>query len=102
MFPNSHPYFKAVFQPAALIQIFEDVICDDYYRRHSHLLPPAAVQKELALVRGLQQMAPLFARMLCTVPYGLLAERIRRKRVLILSRAGVFTTGPLMSLLGGP
>lgn len=39
--------------------------------------------------------------MLCTVPYGLLAERIRRKRVLILSRAGVFTTGPLMSLLGG-
>ena len=84
-------------QPAALIQIFEDVICDDYYRTHSHLLPPAdqckahAVQKELALVRGFQQMAPLFAGLLCTVPYGLLAERIGRKRVLILSGAGVFT-----------
>lgn len=95
-------------QPAALIQIFEDVICDDYYRTHplypasNTTTPPTlplrladqckaqAVQKELALVRGFQQLVPLFAGLLCTVPYGLLAERIGRKRVLILSGAGVF------------
>lgn len=92
-------------QPAALIQIFEAVICDDYYKTHS--LPQNSnttsptlqlasnckvqpVQSELALVRGFQQLVPLFPALLCTVPYGLLAERVGRKRVLILSGAGVF------------
>ncbi|KAJ6184937.1 hypothetical protein N7519_006238 [Penicillium mononematosum] len=92
-------------QPAALIQIFENVICDDYYSMHA--LPSAlditasptsqladrckaqAVQKEVALVRGFHQLVPVFAAVLCTVPYGLLAERVGRKRVLFLSGAGV-------------
>jgi MFS family permease len=93
-------------QPAALTQIFEGVICDNYYARHSYspasnpsplsmrqLADPCkvhAVQKELAQVRGFQQLVPLFPALVCTVPYGLLAERIGRKRVLILSGAGVF------------
>ncbi|KAI9930843.1 hypothetical protein MW887_010493 [Aspergillus wentii] len=93
-------------QPAALIQIFEDVICDDYYNMHP--VPPALnttasstyladkckaqpVQKELALVRGFQQLVPVFAALLCTVPYGLLAEHIGRKRVLILNVVGILT-----------
>ncbi|KAE8453247.1 hypothetical protein EG329_011314 [Mollisiaceae sp. DMI_Dod_QoI] len=94
-------------QPAALTQIFEGVICDDYYEMSSWPLtsdgnttsltaPPAdrckiqPVQKELALVRGFQQLVPLIPALLCTVPYGILAERIGRKGVLILSGAGVF------------
>ncbi|EED23740.1 conserved hypothetical protein [Talaromyces stipitatus ATCC 10500] len=88
-------------QPAALIQIFEGVICDDYYKAHplssaSNATSPTLqlckvqpVQKERALLRGFQQFVPLFPALLCTVPYGLLAERIGRKRVLVLSGAGI-------------
>ncbi|KAL4797203.1 MFS general substrate transporter [Aspergillus venezuelensis] len=86
-------------QPAALTQVMESAICDDYYTTHSP--PPRisttttdpckaqAVQQELALIRGYQQLVPVFAALICTVPYGLLAERIGRKRVLVLSGAGV-------------
>ncbi|KAI9647879.1 hypothetical protein NHQ30_004267 [Ciborinia camelliae] len=92
-------------QPAALIQIFEGAICDDYYKTQplppaSHIMSPTPlptdhckiqpVQTELALVRGFQQLVPLIPALLCTVPYGMLAERIGRKRVLILSGAGIF------------
>lgn len=48
------------------------------------------VQRELALVRGFQQLGPLVQGLLCTVPHGLLAARIERRRVLILSGAGIF------------
>ncbi|RAL12729.1 MFS transporter [Aspergillus homomorphus CBS 101889] len=85
-------------QPAALTQVMEDAICDDYYARHISVATTGetsdrckvhAVQMELAQVRGYQQLVPLFAALVCTVPYGLLAERIGRKRVLVLSGAGV-------------
>lgn len=94
-------------QPAALTQIFEGMICDDYYKMQP--LPPTSnnimvspkamlvnhckiqpVQRELALLRGFQQLTPLIPALLCTVPYGMLAERIGHRRVLILSGAGVF------------
>lgn len=88
-------------QPAALIQVLEGVICDEYYKTHPLLNSTAnttflnhckvqPVQKELALIRGYQQLVPLFPALGCTVLYGLLAERIGRKRVLILSGAGIF------------
>ena len=89
-------------QPAALIQIYEDVICTTYYNKtqtpsfqtaSTNTADPCktqAVQKELALVRGSQLLAPVFAAVLCTIPYGLLSERIGRKRILILSGTGVF------------
>jgi MFS family permease len=86
-------------QPAALTQVMENAICDDYYTTHfspvgvtASMTDPCkahAVQKELAQVRGYQQLVPVFAALVCTVPYGLLAERIGRKRVLVLSGAGV-------------
>ncbi|KAI1821498.1 MFS general substrate transporter [Xylaria intraflava] len=86
--------------PAALIQVLENAICSDYYSNPSGdvALRPLldsdprckvhAVQKELALVRGFQQLAPVFAGVLCTVPYSLLADRIGRRRVLMLSGIG--------------
>ncbi|KAK5625698.1 hypothetical protein RRF57_001414 [Xylaria bambusicola] len=81
--------------------VLENIICTDYYgtslradnfrellslddRCKAH---PA--QKKLALVRGFQQLTPVFAGVLCTVPYSLLADRIGRKRVLMLSGAGM-------------
>ncbi|KAL4935320.1 hypothetical protein BDV06DRAFT_234435 [Aspergillus oleicola] len=86
-------------QPAALTQVMENAICDDYYTTHfspvgvtASATDPCkahAVQKELAQVRGYQQLVPVFAALVCMVPYGLLAERIGRKRVLVLSGAGV-------------
>ena len=79
-------------QPAALTQILETIICDDYYRVHplptgppAHHFKVQPVQKELALLRGFQQLVPLFPGLLCTVSYGLLADRIGRKRVLVLT-----------------
>ncbi|KAI1110455.1 major facilitator superfamily domain-containing protein [Nemania sp. NC0429] len=84
-------------QPAALTKVFEDVICDSYYDHspQSQLSSEGEnpceaqpVQRELALVRGFLQLVPIFSGLLCTVPYGLLAERVGRKRVLVLSGAG--------------
>ncbi|KAI0110740.1 major facilitator superfamily domain-containing protein [Nemania sp. FL0031] len=86
-------------QPAALTKVFEDVICDSITPSptpSSSSSPPSptdrcrapAVQKELALVRGFLQLVPIFSGVLCTVPYGLLAERVGRKPVLILNGAG--------------
>ncbi|KAH7259613.1 uncharacterized protein BKA55DRAFT_673869 [Fusarium redolens] len=57
-------------QPAALIQIYESAICDDYYKAHSLDVPEhdrcqiQPVQKELALVRGFQQLVPLIPGLL--------------------------------------
>ncbi|THC96906.1 hypothetical protein EYZ11_003623 [Aspergillus tanneri] len=73
-------------QPAALTQIFEDVICDNYFAGHS---PSPASNPSPLLIRQLANPSPLFAALVCTVLYGLLAERIGRNRVLILSGAGV-------------
>ncbi|KAI0867187.1 hypothetical protein GGS24DRAFT_486367 [Hypoxylon argillaceum] len=83
--------------PAALIQVLEDIICADKYDDISSgsLSDPDgrckghAVQKELALVRGFQQLTPVFAGVLCTVPYTLLADRLGRRRILMLSGAGM-------------
>jgi MFS family permease len=85
--------------PAALIQVMENIICDDYYGTQSDdavaglqvlgRCKVQAVQKELAFVRGVHQLVPVFAGVLCTVPYGLLADRIGRKPVLMLSGAGM-------------
>ncbi|KAH7007160.1 hypothetical protein EDB80DRAFT_718305 [Ilyonectria destructans] len=63
-------------QPAALIQIYEAAICEDYYKTHSipstspqgHDCQIQPVQKELALVLGFQQLGPLVPGLLCTVP----------------------------------
>ncbi|KAI0972387.1 MFS general substrate transporter [Xylaria arbuscula] len=87
--------------PAALIQVLEDIICTDYYGTPTgtaallqlpdpdEMCKVHAVQKELALVIGFLQLAPMFAGVLCTVPYSLLADRIGRKPVLMLSGAGI-------------
>lgn len=85
-------------QPAALIQVFENVICDEYYSKNP--LPPGAgdpdvrckvhpVQAELAFVRGYQQLAPIFATLLFSVPYAVLANRIGRKKVLTMTGMGL-------------
>ena len=91
-------------QPAALTQVFEAVICDEYYDKQQSLISithnsstpleddrckAQPVQKELALIRGFQQLVPLIPALLCTIPYSILAERIGRRPVLILSGAGV-------------
>ncbi|KAK8019002.1 hypothetical protein PG990_004140 [Apiospora arundinis] len=93
--------------PAALMQVFENVICDAYYQATHEsgtttgsatpdmtagACKIPAVQRELAMVRGYQQLMPVFAGVLCTVPYGLLAERIGRVRVLRLYGAGALAS----------
>ena len=82
-------------QPAALIQVYENAICESYFKDHTPSSTPVdckipEIQKELALVRGFQQFVPIFAAVFCTIPYGLLAQRVGRKPILILSGAGLF------------
>ncbi|KAI1263178.1 MFS general substrate transporter [Xylariaceae sp. FL1019] len=82
--------------PAALIQILEDIICADMDHHGDPIAglgdtcKSPAVQTELAFVRGFLQMTPFFAGVVCTVPYSLLANRIGRRRVLMLSGIGLF------------
>ncbi|KAL4919862.1 major facilitator superfamily domain-containing protein [Aspergillus aurantiobrunneus] len=81
-------------QPAALMQVLEDAICSELYSIHPTSgderckAPP--VQKELAIIRGIHQLVPVFSATACTIPYGLLADRrhIGRRRALILSGIG--------------
>ncbi|KAI1733523.1 MFS general substrate transporter [Xylaria scruposa] len=81
-------------QPDALIHVFEAVICDEYYK--THLVPATVISNATSPVFD---FVPLFAALLCTVPYGLLAERIGRKRVLILSDVCYFRFAPIRWVL---
>ncbi|KAF9771724.1 hypothetical protein IL306_010625 [Fusarium sp. DS 682] len=67
------------------------LILGDDVPEHDHC-QAQPIQKELALMRGFKQLVPLIPGLLCTAPYGLLVERIGRKRVLTLSGAGLFAS----------
>lgn len=63
-------------QAAAILPIQEATICDEYYARQAlHVegkdCKAVPVQKELALLRGYQQLVPVFSGFLCTIPYAL-------------------------------
>jgi len=82
-------------------RIFEDIICRHYYNSISDdsvviggkidesLCKKNAIQEELAIVIGGLQMLENLPCLLFALPYGLLADRIGRKRVLLLALCGI-------------
>ncbi|KAJ5174143.1 MFS multidrug transporter [Penicillium canariense] len=73
--------------------IFEDIICRNHYaawRDISRLgdCKVNAVQGELALINGWKDTFEKIPALLVSIPYGALADRIGRKKVLILALTG--------------
>jgi MFS family permease len=80
---------------APQIQIFQEIICDTYYAKLNQvplfnetrcLAEP--IQSELALVLGLKNTFDSLPGILLGIPYGVMADRIGRKQVLILAILG--------------
>lgn len=89
--------FGITLQAVALIQVFEDIICINILGT-SGVFPhdnaggckSSRVQQELAIIRGVLQLFPFIASLLCTIPYVLLSQRIGRRPMLILSAISIF------------
>ncbi|RMY98905.1 hypothetical protein D0864_04220 [Hortaea werneckii] len=96
---NGLGYFISV---APQTQLFENIICDAYYRsgalhtaskqqnpsRDPCKVP--AVQEALATIFGFQTFFDGIPGLLLAMPYGVAADKIGRKPVLLLSMAGQF------------
>ena len=84
-------------QPA-LNAVVEERICHEMYPAMGNALKPShieincklsEVQAKLAMLRGWQTALDCIPGVLTTIPYGILADRWGRRRVLILSLFGV-------------
>ncbi|KAK6512034.1 hypothetical protein TWF481_000931 [Arthrobotrys musiformis] len=87
----------------AMVRIYEDTICRNYYATQQHELFPtgqdvpeekckiAPVQTELALIRGLEPVFDAIPSFLVAIPLGMVADnpKIGRKPVFMASLFGV-------------
>ncbi|KAK6348821.1 hypothetical protein TWF730_009589 [Orbilia blumenaviensis] len=90
------------FTRPAMVRIYEDTICRNYYATQQHQLYPAGedvpeekckiapVQRELALIRGLEPVFDAIPSLLVAIPLGMVADnpKIGRKPVFIASLMG--------------
>ncbi|EKG10419.1 Major facilitator superfamily [Macrophomina phaseolina MS6] len=85
--------FAGCMLEAPQTDIFEKIICDKYYASSSSAAAGRdctvhAVQGELALVNELLRTLNQMPGILLAIPYGILADRIGRRPVLLLSSFG--------------
>lgn len=82
--------------------IFEDIICKDYYTRnpsaaasllHEERCKVEAVQSQLAILQGYQETFEQLPGIVFGIAYGLLADRIGRRPVLLLCLLGSLLAG---------
>lgn len=106
---NGLGYFISV---APQTQLFENIICDAYYRsgalhtaskqqnpsRDPCKVP--AVQEALATIFGFQTFFDGIPGLLLAMPYGVAADKIGRKPVLLLSMAGQFLAATWVLFVG--
>ncbi|EED22323.1 MFS multidrug transporter, putative [Talaromyces stipitatus ATCC 10500] len=89
--------FGAFMAQAPQLQIFEDIICKNYMQSIDPSLlndtidvcKSPAVQKELALVTGWKNTFDILPSIAMALPYGILADRIGRRPVMIMSFASL-------------
>ncbi|KAI7553027.1 hypothetical protein KC331_g1507 [Hortaea werneckii] len=94
---NGLGYFVSV---APQTQLFENLICDAYYQSSTPQSLPTqtkpsrdpckvpAVQESLAMIFGFQVFFDGIPGLLLAMPYGVAADKVGRKPVLLLSMAG--------------
>ncbi|PYI15328.1 putative MFS transporter [Aspergillus violaceofuscus CBS 115571] len=83
-----------------MVRVIEMIACDSYWRRHDparlpasghlpeHLCKIAAVQTEVATVKGYSDLLEGLLCAICAIPYGLLADRYGRRRAIRLTVPG--------------
>ncbi|OTA26414.1 hypothetical protein BTJ68_10583 [Hortaea werneckii EXF-2000] len=94
---NGLGYFISV---APQTQLFENLVCDAYYQSSAPQTAPKqqkpsqdpckvpAVQETLAMIFGFQTFFDGIPGLLLAMPYGVAADKVGRKPVLLLSMAG--------------
>ncbi|KAI5814503.1 major facilitator superfamily domain-containing protein [Pyronema omphalodes] len=83
------------------IRLFESIICENYYKAHDPSvirpdgsIPEAlckveSVQGELAMLDGFKSLFTNIPGVLLAIPYGVLADKIGRKKVLMMTCLGL-------------
>ncbi|KAI5787895.1 major facilitator superfamily domain-containing protein [Pyronema domesticum] len=83
------------------IRLFESIICENYYKAHDPSvirpdgsIPEAlckveSVQGELAMLDGFKSLFMNIPGVLLSIPYGILADKIGRKKVLMMTCFGL-------------
>ncbi|KKY14932.1 putative mfs [Phaeomoniella chlamydospora] len=87
---------------APFVRIFEDITCRRWYAKNEPDNIPSdgripeeqckneAIQSEVAIIRGFEELFDGLVGLACAIPYGNLADKIGRKPVFILSIPAVY------------
>ncbi|KAI1745725.1 major facilitator superfamily domain-containing protein [Xylaria scruposa] len=86
--------FSSVITIAPRLAIFEDVICRQYYGDRTDIAGApdckiGPVQSEVAFINGWEKTLSLLPGLALSIPYGALADRFGRSKVLTLAFCGV-------------
>ncbi|OGM41898.1 MFS multidrug transporter [Aspergillus bombycis] len=86
--------------------IFEDIICRNHYAAWWDIsklgdCKVKAVQGELALINGWKETFEKIPALLVSIPYGALADRIGRKKVLLLALTGCLLCDTWVAIMQG-
>lgn len=93
-----------------IFRLIEDTACHSFYHLpptepiDEHLCKIDEVQGPLAYLGGLSALLGAVFNMVAALPYGLLADRVGRKKAFVLAYVGVlmaFAWAPLVLWLGG-
>lgn len=74
----------------AQIQIFEDILCRQFYSSNGgDACKAAPIQAELAFINGWKDTFDALPSILVAVPFGMLADRVGRKPCVLIGFLGV-------------